>query len=319
MNSLQRSAMTTMIALVCAQSVWASDEKSEDLWSVQPLTAAGIPQVTNSSWPHTDIDRFILATLEASRIQPSPDAPAHTVLNRLHYVLTGLPPTPSETTLLLAAIQVTRPVTGDTKEPSLTGRITLDRAKRPSYDEVLAEKVDELLDSPEFGVRWGRHWLDLVRYADSPGTTDPTPYSESWRYRNYVIDAFRNDKPFDQFVREQIAGDLLPTESPSQRVTNLIATGFISLGHLLGTDRDIEKLTLDRIDEQLDVIGTSLLGIRIGCARCHDHKLNPFPTRDYYAMAGIFRSTQAGPAIRMGPGLRPAGVLPILVGIFPHG
>ena len=172
------------------------------------------------------------------------------MLNRLHYVLTGLPPTPSETELFLAAMDVSRRVSEDTKELSPTRRITLDRAKSPSYEEVLTEKVDELLDLPDFGVRWGRHWLDLARYADSPGTTDPTPYPESWRYRNYVI-------------------------------------------------------------------GTSLLGIRFGCARCHDHKRNPFPTRDYYAMASIFRSTQAGLATRMGPGLRPAGMLPILVGDFP--
>lgn len=278
---------------VTGRSVASGTPRSSDLWSVQPLSDARLPEISETLWGKARADRFIRQSLTKAGLEPSKDAPPHVLLNRLHYVLTGLPPTPRGAEEFMA-----------------------DAAE--NLDAALAKKVDQLLKSAEFGVRWGRHWLDVARYADSPGTTNPRPYTESWRYRNYVIDAFRKDKPFDRFVREQLAGDLLPHDSSEERVENLIATGFISLGHVPGADRDIEKLTLDRIDEQLDVIGTTFLGIRIGCARCHDHKLDPFPTRDYYAMAGIFRSTQAGPARRMGPGLRDAGLLPAVNGRSPQ-
>lgn len=163
-------------------------------------------------------------------------------------------------------------------------------------------RVDELLESPRFGERWGRHWLDVARYADVTGGTTPRVYQAAWRYRNYVIHAFNSDKPFDAFVREQLAGDLLDWQTPEERAENVIATGFLGLAHVLGATRDPEQLKLDGMDEQLDVIGRAFLGIQIGCARCHDHKLDPFPTRDYYAMAGILRSAVAGPVKRMGTG-----------------
>lgn len=266
-----------------------------DLWSVQPfhtgVSAASIrsearwQDAPDTIWSRGRIDRYLLASMSNAGLKPSQDAPPHTLLARLHYVLSGLVPKPDEVELF-------------------------ERDYAEDADEAIAAKVDELLERPDFGIRWGRHWLDLTRYADSPGTTRPSPYGQSWRYRNYVIDAFRKDKPFDDFIREQIAGDLLPASDNNDRAENLIATGFISLGHVPGADRDSEKLTLDRIDEQIDVIGTTFLGVRIGCARCHDHKLDPFPTRDYYALAGIFRSTEAGPAKRMAASLRPAGELP---------
>jgi hypothetical protein len=188
------------------------------------------------------------------------------ILRRLHYVLTGLPPTPE---------QVER----------FRESVIRDR------QSAIEKTSDELLASRHFGERWARHWLDLARYADVNGTTAPSAYPEAWRYREYVIHAFNADKPFDRFVREQLAGDLLPAASPEERAANLVATGYLALFHIIAADRDPEKRKLDVIDEQLDVLGKNFLGISLGCARCHDHKLDPVPTRDYYALAGIFRST----------------------------
>ena len=259
--------------------------KAEDLWSVQPLSQSEPPEPMDQRWPLSDVDRFILGRLETKDISPSADAAAHTLLRRLHYVLIGLPPSAYDADAFVAAAE-------------------------KDLDAALAGKVDELLGSRHFGERWGRHWLDVARYADVTGGTQARAYMEAWRYRDYVIHSFNEDKPFDRFVREQLAGDLLPAATPAERAQNLIATGYLSLAHVLGADRDLETLKLDTINEQLDVIGTTFLGIRIGCARCHDHKLDPFPTRDYYSMAGIFRSTQAGPDERMGTGLRKPGMYP---------
>ena len=263
-----------------------------ELWSVQPLRRSEPPELRDQSWPLSEVDRFILARLDEKGLSPSADAAPHTLLRRLHYVLTGLPPSAQEADTFVAAAE-------------------------KDLDKALVDKVDELLGSRHFGERWGRHWLDVARYADVTGGTQAKAYTEAWRYRDYVIHAFNQDKPFDRFVREQLAGDLLPAATSKQRAQNLIATGYLSLAHVLGADRDLETLRLDTINEQLDVIGTTFLGIRIGCARCHDHKLDPFPTRDYYSMAGIFRSTQAGPAERMGTALRPPGMYPTIEGGAP--
>jgi hypothetical protein len=242
------------------------EEKAKSLWSLKPLTKPSVPAVKESAWPLNDMDRFILAGLEAKGLKPAADAEPHVLLRRLHYVLIGLPPTPE---------QVER----------------FQESARRNRQAAIEQVVDELLASRHFGERWARHWLDLVRYADVSGTTAPSPYPEAWRYREYVIYAFNSDKPFDRFVREQLAGDLLPAASPEERAANLIATGYLALFHVVAADRDPEKLKLDVIDEQLDVLGKNFLGISLGCARCHDHKLDPVSMRDYYALAGIFRST----------------------------
>lgn len=261
--------------------------QAKDLWSVQPLADARPPEVGKPEWNRSSIDRFVFAKLEGQKLAPSPRAKPHALLRRVHYVLTGLPPTPEEIQRWVPRFTV-------------SGDVQI----------ALGECIDDLMQRRQFAERWGRHWLDVARYADATGATAPRSYPESWRFREYVIDAFHRDKPFGQFVREQIAGDLLPHDSIEARITQVVATGFISLGHVLGEDRDAEKLKLDAIDEQLEVIGRTFLGIQISCARCHDHKLDPFPTRDYYAMAGIFRSTQAGPGRRMGLGQLPPGKLP---------
>lgn len=248
----------------------ATAEKSpadpETLWSVQPLVPPVVPAVKNAEWPRGEIDRFILARLEAANLRPSPVAAPHVLLRRLHDVLTGLPPTSEQA----AAFK---------------------EAARKDLPAAVERVVDDLLASPQFGERWARHWLDLARYADVSGTTAPSAYREAWRYREYVIHAFNADKPYDLFVRQQLAGDLLPVRTAQEKAEGLVATGYLALFHVVAPDRDPEKRKLDVIDEQLDVLGRTFLGISIGCARCHDHKLDPLPTRDYYALAGIFRST----------------------------
>jgi Protein of unknown function (DUF1553)/Protein of unknown function (DUF1549) len=217
------------------------------------------------SWPRGNIDRFILAKLEEKRLPPSRDANKRVLLRRLTFDLTGLPPSPDE----------------------------VDAFQRDDSPAAVERVVDRLLASRQFGERWGRHWLDVVRYADSNGSDENFTYYDAWRYRNYVIEAFHRDKPFNQFVREQIAGDLLPTAaSQEQRDEWVTATGFLVLGPKVIGDDDKEQLRMDVVDEQIDTVGKAFLGLSLGCARCHDHKFDPIPTRDYYALAGIFGSTE---------------------------
>jgi hypothetical protein len=160
--------------------------------------------------------------------------------------------------------------------------------------------VDRLLASPRFGERWGRHWLDMVRYGESTGKEQNLPYRYAWRYRNYVIDSLNADKPYDRFIVEQLAGDMLPAKNPAERDALAIATGFLALGPksiAVGT----EQFRYDVIDDQIDVTGRAFLGMTIACARCHDHKYDPIPTSDYYALAGIFHSTETLSGVTPGP------------------
>jgi len=234
-------------------------------WAFRPLQKSSPPAVKQSNWPRTDLDAFILAELEAKNLTPASDADRITLLRRLSYDLTGLPPAPD---------------LSETSDPS-------------AY-------VDHLLSSPQFGEKWGRYWLDLARYADSNGGDRNYTFYQAWRYRNYVIDAFNRDKPYYQFLREQLAGDLLPASTPRQRRDQMIASTFLALGPKMLTERDKEKLHLDTVDEQIDTIGRAFLGLTIGCARCHDHKFDPFSQQDYYAMAGFFRSTEVVMGTRNG-------------------
>ena len=157
--------------------------------------------------------------------------------------------------------------------------------------EAIRKLVEQLLESPQFGVHWGRHWLDVARYADSNGGDFNATFHNAWRYRDYVVQAFNDDKPYDQFIREQIAGDLLPFESDRQHADQIIATGFLMVGTKMLSERDKDKLRMDVVDEQISAVGRAFLAMTTECARCHDHKFDPIPTQDYYALAGIFRST----------------------------
>jgi hypothetical protein len=239
-------------------------------WSFVPPRKYPAPAVKDAAWPRDEIDRFILARLEQQKQTPSPDAEPLTLLRRVTFDLVGLPPTPAE----IEDFQ----------------RETANPANVP---KALERVVDRLLASPHFGERWGRYWLDVARFAESTGGGRSMVFDEAWRYRDYVIRSFNADKPFDRFVTEQLAGDLLPSENLEQSQDQLMATAFLLLGANNYEEQDKQALEMDIIDEQLDTLGRSLLGMTLGCARCHDHKFDPIPTRDYYAMAGILRSTRA--------------------------
>ena len=165
-------------------------------------------------------------------------------------------------------------------------------ARRIRISRAIAELADALLASPHFGETWGRHWLDVARFAESSGGGRTLLFKDAWRYRDYVIDAFNADVPFDRFIREQLAGDLLPAPTPAEQRRQLTATAFLALGPTNYEEQDKQQLRFDVIDEQLDTLGRAFLGQTIGCARCHDHKFDPIPQRDYYALAGILASTR---------------------------
>lgn len=238
-------------------------EAGKKFWAFQPVQDVHPPEVRHKSWPLDPADSFILARLEAFSLAPAPDADAHIWLRRVSLDLTGLPPTPE------------------------------DLSRFDGSPVSRAAAVDRLLQSSAFGERWARHWLDLVGYADQIGTSNNVFAEHAWRYRDYVIEAFNSDKPFDRFIREQIAGDLLPAASSEERSANIIATGFLVLGDVEIVAVDKLKMEHDLVDQQVSKIGTAFLGMTLGCVRCHDHKFDPIAQTDYYAIAGMFRSTDA--------------------------
>ncbi|HMP01528.1 MAG TPA: PSD1 and planctomycete cytochrome C domain-containing protein [Gemmatales bacterium] len=237
-------------------------------WAFQPIQKVTVPRTT-SGWARTEIDHFIQAELEKKQLVPVADADPLVLLRRVTFDLTGLPPTPAEAKQFLADWQA---------------------ASDPQA--VYAAVVDRLLASPRFGERWGRHWLDVARYAESSGKDVNIAYPHAWRYRDYVIQSLNDDVPFDRFVREQIAGDLLPARPDEQRARNLIATGFLAVGARSLNEMNARQLAVDQADEQIDTVTQAFLGITVACARCHDHKFDPISQRDYTALAGVFLSTE---------------------------
>jgi hypothetical protein len=233
-------------------------------WAFQPVAAPTPPEL-KSAWPQSPIDLFILRQLNTAKLQPAPPANKRTLLRRATFDLTGLPPTPSEVESFL-----------------------LDESS-----DAFAKVVDRLLASPRYGEHWGRHWLDVVRYADSNGLDENLSYANAFRYRDYVISAFNEDKPYARFVQEQIAGDLLPElNDERQDMDRYVATGFLAIGPKMLAEDDPMKMQMDIIDEQLSTLGQTFMGLTLGCARCHDHKFDPLPTEDYYSLAGIFKSSK---------------------------
>ncbi len=249
-------------------------ELKERHWAWQPLVKASppIPKIGSlgSNWARTDIDQFIADKWEANQLEPVEDANKVVLLRRLTYDLTGLPPTQEQLVSYL-----------------------LDESP-----QALERVVDRLLASTSFAERWARHWLDVARYGESTGSARNLPYPHAWRYRDYVIDSFHRDKPFDQFIHEQIAGDLLPASSISEKREQLIATGFLALGVKDVNQRFKVRYDMDNVDEQIDTVSRAFLGLTVSCARCHDHKFDPISTRDYYALAGIFASTEICDSLR---------------------
>ena len=233
-------------------------------WSFTPLARVEVPKAADAKSP---IDAFIRAKLNEKGLTSAPPADKRTLLRRATFDLIGLPPTPQETDDFLAD------------------------QSAAAFDKV----IERLLASPHYGERWARHWLDVARYADSNGMDENIAFGNAWRYRDYVVRAFNDDKPFDIFLTEQIAGDLLPRSDDA-----LAATGFLALGARVLAEPDMQKLEMDIIDEQLDTLGKAFMGMTLGCARCHDHKFDPVTQEDYYALAGIFRSTRSLATEKMG-------------------
>ena len=238
-------------------------DEARKFWSLRPVTNPKIPSIRDTRWPRNDIDHFILAKLEQKQLQPTGDADRTMLIRRATYDLTGLPPSPVEVADFL----------------------------NDDSSQAFARVVDRLLASPHYGERWGRHWMDLVRYADTAGDNSDYPVPQAYRYRNYIIDSLNADKPYDQFLREQIAGDLLPAADDAQRNEQLVATGYIAISRRFGSIvKDYpQHLT---IEDTLDNIGRTVLGLTLTCARCHDHKFDPISQDDYYGLYGILESTQ---------------------------
>jgi cytochrome c553 len=249
-----------------ADSSKGFSEEEKNYWAFQPVKDPAPPKVSDESWVRSPIDRFILAKLDEKRSAPAPAADKLTLLRRVTFDLTGLPPTVKEIEAFLA----------------------------DDSPQAFERVVERLLASPRYGEHWGRHWLDVARYADSTGNDEDHRYPYAWRYRDYVIDAFNSDLPYDQFVREQIAGDLLPPENPADALNRrgIVATGFLALGPKALAQQDKKKMLYDIYDEQVDVLSKAFLGVTVACARCHDHKFDPIRTKDYYSMVSIFASTQ---------------------------
>ena len=243
--------------------------KSGDLWSFQPIQNHAPPKVEGDTWSRTPIDCFAFEKMLVHELKPAADASSRVLVRRLYVDLIGLPPSFEETAAFEAAFESDAPL-------------------------AIQQLVDELLASPHFGERWGRHWLDVARYAESNGNdglSRNASFPNAWRYRDYVINAFNRDTPYDRFLTEQIAGDLLEVNSDAERDRNLVATGFLALGAKPATAMNT-NFAMDVAADQIDVIGSGILGLSVACARCHDHKFDPIPTRDYYAMAGLFTSSE---------------------------
>jgi hypothetical protein len=241
-------------------------EQGRQFWSFRERTHSQTPKPHHSEWSRSWVDDFLLTSMESAKITPNRDASRDVLIRRIYITLIGLSPTLEE-----------------------RKRFVLDPG---SDDRAIANLVDRLLASPHFGQRWGKHWLDVARFAESSGGGRSLMFRNAWRYRDYVVSAMNCDKPFSEFITEQIAGDLLDCKDDVQRREHLVATGFLVLGPTNYEMQDKETLRLDVMDEQVDTIGRALLGMTLGCARCHDHPFNPIPTEDYYALAGIFSSTQ---------------------------
>ena len=240
-----------------------NDLLGKDHWSFKPRGNPQPPTIQQSDWARTPIDNFVLAKLQEADLEPAPEANKATLIRRATIDLTGLPPTPEEVQAFLA---------DDSPD---------------AYENL----VERLLASPHYGERWGRHWLDLARYADTTGDATDMPIPEAGKYRDYVIQAFNEDLPYDTFIREQIAGDIIAFADPETRLSErIIATGFLALAPRFGTFKNTSFNLI--VDNVMDTVGKSVLGLSLSCARCHDHKYDPITQLDYYAMYGIFGNTR---------------------------
>ena len=264
---LSDDKIAALEAWVVAGAQWSSAkpiatlsliEKGKQHWAFQPLTRPGVPKTKLAGWVRSPIDAFILKRLEDKGLKPAPTASRRELIRRLTYDLIGLPPSPQE----VAAF---------------------DTDKSP---DAYAKLVDRLLDSPHYGEKWGRHWLDLVRYAETNSYERDNPKPHIYKYRDYVIRAFNDDKPFDRFLREQIAGDEMPDATGDAQ----IATAYYRLGIWDDEPADAKQAEYDDMDDLVATTGQTFLGLTLDCARCHDHKLDPIPQKDYYRFLSFFHN-----------------------------
>jgi mono/diheme cytochrome c family protein len=241
-----------------APSTYVISAKDRAFWSFQPVGKPALPRVHNADWPRTPIDAFILSALEERGLTPALPADRRTLLRRVTFDLIGLPPTPAEIANFL----------------------------NDSSSDAYTRVVERLLASPHYGERWARHWLDIARYGeDQAHTFEARKYPQGFRYRDWLIQAFNRDLPYDRFILEQIAADLLPDPNLVER---LPALGYFALGPVYYGDAK----KLDQYDDRIDTLTRGFMGLTVACARCHDHKFDPIPTRDYYALAGVFASSE---------------------------
>ncbi|MCG6158133.1 PSD1 and planctomycete cytochrome C domain-containing protein [Rubinisphaera margarita] len=265
-----------------AELVWS---KAARHWSYQPLIRANVPDVEDADWPRDPIDHFIGRAQLEQDLTPSPDAEPGQFLRRLTFDLIGLPPSPED-----------------------LERFQEDWHTRGA-DVAIEREVDRLLASPRFGEHWGRHWLDVARFGESSGKEANISFPFAWRYRDYVIDSVNDDLPVDRFLIEQIAGDLLPYETEKERARLLVATGFLAVGTKNLSERNEKQFQADLVDEQIDSLTRAVMASSVACARCHDHKFDPFAMKDYYALAGIFSSTETYFGTHVSPASQQGGDL----------
>lgn len=246
-------------------------DKGREFWSFRPVVKPAVPEA-GDGWAISDVDRFVAAArseaANTTTLATADEATPETLIRRLSFVLIGLPPTLDEQKHFIDAWKA-------------------------NPETAMSTTVDRLLASPQFGEHWGRHWMDVARYAESTGGGRSMMLPDAWRFRDYVIHSFNTDKSFQQLVREHLAGDLLPASTDKQRDEQVIGAGYLMLGAINYEEQDKEQLRMDVVDEQIDSMGRSFLGMTLGCCRCHDHKFDPIPTTDYYALGGIFRSTKS--------------------------
>lgn len=250
--------------VICSGLVIGSLCGDEDRWAYAPVKCPKLPEVKGLQWIREEMDRFVLAAIESQGHAPAKLAEKRTLIRRAYLDLHGLPPTKEQ----------------------------LAKALNDGKEDWWERLIDTLLASPRYGERWGRHWLDVARYADTNGMDEDIAYPSAWRYRDYVIRSFNEDKPFDQFIVEQLAGDLLPAKNLSEKRAQMAGLGFLSVGPKMLACDDPDKMRRDIVDEQMDTMGRAFLGMTIGCARCHDHKIDPISIQEYYGLAGIFMSTK---------------------------
>ena len=272
--------------ILCGDASASTPDSPANWWSFQPVRQPQIPSPTLSRWVRTPVDAYILQKLEAMRLKPAPSADRLSLLRRASFDLLGLPPSSAEVRLFLT----------------------------DSSPSAFSNLVERLLASPRYGERWGRHWLDVARYADTAGDNADYPVPEAYRYRDYVIESFNRDKPYDQFVREQLAGDLLASDGPADRYAErVVATGFLALSRRYATGPfELMHLT---IEDAIDTTSRAFLGLSMRCARCHDHKFDPLTKRDYYGLYGLFASTRfpyAGSEEFQSKNLPRTGFVPLL-------